>query len=263
MSSIASFPVPKTHTNAQLALPVDIYCIALCPDINECLTARDDCSPDASCSNTYGSHVCTCNSGYTGNGTSCQGNHIICRGTVLLFSVRACATCRRACHACRDTLATVVCLCVCVCVCVLHRCKKTNKKKQNSFMMISPTCPTHYYCVTIVLLDVDECQTGNHGCSVNGSCENRIGTFSCRCNLGYAGNGITCSGKCRYIPLTMPVILADGWNFLFKAGSIGFLRITNTHPSTTWMRRNEMIRDASHDRSIEIWMRESYNPFDL
>ena len=38
-------------------------------DINECLT--DPCSSTATCENTNGSYVCTCNTGYTGNGFNC------------------------------------------------------------------------------------------------------------------------------------------------------------------------------------------------
>ena len=45
------------------------------PDINECTTNTHDCDPDAFCTDTDGSFNCTCNSGYTGNGTSCTGEH--------------------------------------------------------------------------------------------------------------------------------------------------------------------------------------------
>ena len=42
-------------------------------DINECLYARP-CDPNAMCSDTIGSFTCTCNSGYFGDGLSCQSN---------------------------------------------------------------------------------------------------------------------------------------------------------------------------------------------
>ena len=33
----------------------------------------DDCHDNATCNNNNGSYSCNCNSGYTGNGTYCQG----------------------------------------------------------------------------------------------------------------------------------------------------------------------------------------------
>ena len=53
-----------------------IYCISYFSfflDIDECL--KNPCHPDASCKNNNGSHTCTCNSGYSGNGTHCTDNN--------------------------------------------------------------------------------------------------------------------------------------------------------------------------------------------
>ncbi|XP_033108940.1 fibrillin-1-like, partial [Anneissia japonica] len=44
----------------------------MCRDIPECMEKRDDCSVNAICMNTLGSYTCNCNSGYEGNGTSCE-----------------------------------------------------------------------------------------------------------------------------------------------------------------------------------------------
>ena len=43
-------------------------------DINECLVDPSPCADNAACANTDGSYACTCEEGYTGNGTYCQGN---------------------------------------------------------------------------------------------------------------------------------------------------------------------------------------------
>lgn len=48
----------------------------LCPDINECATNTADCHSDANCTNVEGSFDCSCKTGYTGNGTYCEGNHV-------------------------------------------------------------------------------------------------------------------------------------------------------------------------------------------
>ena len=44
-------------------------------DINECLTNNGECSVNAQCANVVGgTGICTCNTGYTGDGITCTGN---------------------------------------------------------------------------------------------------------------------------------------------------------------------------------------------
>ena len=47
-----------------------------------------------------------------------------------------------------------------------------------------------------IWLDIDECQTGDNNCH-NGyaTCSNTEGGFTCACNSGYIGDGVTCQGK--------------------------------------------------------------------
>ena len=50
------------------------FCILLMLlDIDECSNGSHDCDVNANCTNTNGSHSCTCKEGYTGKGESCQG----------------------------------------------------------------------------------------------------------------------------------------------------------------------------------------------
>ena len=49
-----------------------------------------------------------------------------------------------------------------------------------------------YYLYSII--DVDECITANGGCHANANCTNTDGSRTCRCNGGYSGNGISCTG---------------------------------------------------------------------
>ena len=42
-------------------------------DINECVTGDHNCHDNATCINNAGSYTCQCDSGYHGNGTSCNG----------------------------------------------------------------------------------------------------------------------------------------------------------------------------------------------
>ena len=42
-------------------------------DVDECALATQNCSVDALCNNTSGSHICECKPGYTGDGRNCTG----------------------------------------------------------------------------------------------------------------------------------------------------------------------------------------------
>ena len=44
-------------------------------DENEC-AMESTCHFNAACNNTIGSYKCTCNKGFTGNGTICEGKVI-------------------------------------------------------------------------------------------------------------------------------------------------------------------------------------------
>ena len=43
------------------------------PDIDECSADPSPCDKNAECSNADGSYSCTCRTGFTGDGTICQG----------------------------------------------------------------------------------------------------------------------------------------------------------------------------------------------
>ena len=42
-------------------------------DIDECVATPGKCHNKAACNNTHGSYVCTCKSGYIGDGRNCTG----------------------------------------------------------------------------------------------------------------------------------------------------------------------------------------------
>ena len=49
---------------------------------------------------------------------------------------------------------------------------------------------TDYYIST----DIDECSMGSDNCRTDAQCTNNNGSFTCTCNDGYTGNGVTCTG---------------------------------------------------------------------
>ena len=44
------------------------------------------------------------------------------------------------------------------------------------------------------LKDIDECETGVNKCHENANCFNTDGSYTCRCQTGFAGDGILCQG---------------------------------------------------------------------
>ena len=45
--------------------------------------------------------------------------------------------------------------------------------------------------------DVDECLLKTDDCSALADCSNTIGSFTCKCKSGYAGDGKTCAGNTK------------------------------------------------------------------
>ena len=59
-----------------------VVVVVVFSDINECASGTHNCSVDAECINTNGSHICECKPGHTGNGRNCTGE--IWRLTLIL-----------------------------------------------------------------------------------------------------------------------------------------------------------------------------------
>lgn len=55
-------------------------------------------------------------------------------------------------------------------------------------------CNIHMHSIisNCIHADVNECTTGEHNCNLNADCINSIGNFSCRCRVGYNGDGVNC-----------------------------------------------------------------------
>lgn len=49
-----------------------------------------------------------------------------------------------------------------------------------------------------VLVDVNECATGQQQCSQFAQCVNTIGSHSCSCLRGFTGDGKNCSGQYHF-----------------------------------------------------------------
>ena len=50
--------------------------------------------------------------------------------------------------------------------------------------------------------DINECTIGTDNCDARAVCTNIIGSFTCTCQTGYTGNGVTCTGmQCQALRL--------------------------------------------------------------
>ena len=45
------------------------------------------------------------------------------------------------------------------------------------------------------IVNIDECITGSDNCDDNADCTNVEGGFTCTCQSGYNGDGVTCAGE--------------------------------------------------------------------
>ena len=61
------------HAPLSYCYGVTSYTSLMLPDIDECSNGSHNCDVNVNCTNTNGSHSCTCKEGYTGKGESCQG----------------------------------------------------------------------------------------------------------------------------------------------------------------------------------------------
>ena len=59
------------HEKCRQCFINEIYLLS--PDLNECVNETHDCHKKSTCTNIDGSFTCSCNPGYFGNGTYCQG----------------------------------------------------------------------------------------------------------------------------------------------------------------------------------------------
>ena len=57
------------------------------------------------------------------------------------------------------------------------------------------------------IIDIDECSTRSHNCSINRVCANTNGSFLCQCGNGYSGNETACYGKAAFFNVFVNRIL--------------------------------------------------------
>jgi cysteine-rich repeat protein len=163
-----------------------------CNDIDECAQGTDNCDANATCTNTPGSFTCACNFGYSGDGTTCTADDSDGDGTDDVVECTTPGNCEDTdgdgvpdyLDVCGDGIASVPANEAC------DDGNAVNGDGCSDTCMIEPgfTCPAAGPCS-----DIDECAMGTDNCDANATCTNTVGSFTCACDFGYTGDGVTCS----------------------------------------------------------------------
>ena len=53
-------------------------------------------------------------------------------------------------------------------------------------------CLEYLFLILDFFSDIDECLS--NPCDANADCSNTAGSFTCKCNAGFEGDGLTCKG---------------------------------------------------------------------
>eukprot|EP00960_Hanusia_phi_P059167 764091-Hanusia_phi.AAC.2 len=127
-----------------------------CTNINECLN-NQSCPVHTNCTDTDGSFLCLCKSGF-------DLVNDVCTDINECIDYTDCPSNSN----CTNTIGSFECVC------------------NTGYIHLAD--PSLEYCS-----DIDECLLGYDNCATNTSiCTNVIGSFECSCRPGYSGNGITC-----------------------------------------------------------------------
>eukprot|EP00795_Rhopilema_esculentum_P002768 gene2768-991_t len=156
-----------------------------CIDVDECLENSHNCDSNAECFNTAGSFSCACKEGFSGNGSLCQGT-IVTAMLSALTRLGALAVLVK-----KDFLGTEACV-----KCYNWKQRGYHGGVRASFQRIWSILAVKFdlnvFASFIRFPDVDECSSGLHQCSLNTICTNSIGSYNCRCKLGFSSNASKC-----------------------------------------------------------------------
>ena len=167
---------------------------------DECGLGTHNCDVNALCINNNVSFICECLLGFNGTGTigTCSGNM-----NLLSF---------------RKSLQYEFKVNFIRCHCNFSFTFYTHKYIQKHTRIDS-------YSFRINLLDINECAQNTYTCDALASCVNNVGSYTCRCQNDYIGDGTpgNCLSKCKIISICIiftPNILCVFSDILQFLGSI-------------------------------------------
>ncbi|XP_023819492.2 uncharacterized protein LOC101155537 isoform X2 [Oryzias latipes] len=161
-----------------------------CVDMDEC--KNKPCHPNATCLNTIGSYSCTCKREFTGNGSYCM-------------DIDECKI-SNICHSralCTNLIGGFICSCQFGFTGDGFTCQDVDECS-----LSNTTCPSFSKCINSPGSFVCSCLNGtialnnscepppqlcNPACDTKGLCHGSASGYQCVCDLGFNGNGLTCS----------------------------------------------------------------------
>ncbi|XP_028415958.1 protein crumbs-like [Dendronephthya gigantea] len=157
------------------------------------------CGYNTNCTNTFGSYICKCQAGYEGNGTNCTDIDE-CLSNPCGFNAN-----------CTNTGGSYLCECIsgyegngttnCTDIneCLANPCD-VNANCTNNDGSYDCTCHVGYEGNGTSCSDVNECEMDP--CGFNSNCTNTNGSFICECQTGFEGSGVNCTDidECQSSP---------------------------------------------------------------
>ena len=175
-----------------VAATLDVSVGATFTDINECQANTHNCAAVGGfCDNIDSSFTCSCLSGYSGDGVTCDADKTISfqspvNGT--LSAAGAGVSIQSGGTAAHGTTVTFA-----VEPAYGYRLSVWFDDCAGVFDLSCKVVATVNVSVGVLFTDINECQTGEHNCAADGGrCINTRGIFDCVCDPGYSGNGRTC-----------------------------------------------------------------------
>ena len=154
--------------------------------IDQCGTILNNCDHNALCVSDIVAVKCTCQPGYSGNGTSCAGMSSMC----VVFSTSFFSI---------YFFVFFYSLHFFLFYPFFYPLLFSNFYNFFHIFFTIFLLLIYFSFITdlffkFVILDVNECETGTADCDEEATCKNYNGSFDCVCNKGYSGNGK--KGKC-------------------------------------------------------------------
>jgi hypothetical protein len=196
----------NTSGSAHCECAASYYGSGLMCQQNVLCSTGSGCSSLASCQVISQTSFCVCRPGYEGNGATCADINecLTNNGGCGSASYWTCANNIGAAPTCTDINECLTnnggCGSATYWTCANNTGAAPSCTDINECLTNNGGCgsATYWTCANNTgaapsCTDINECLTNNGGCSVNAACTNTPGSFSCACNCGYSGNGVTCT----------------------------------------------------------------------